>query len=113
MAALIASASALQGQFLDKIDVPGETVFTAPDANGGFVSCSFTDYPWEAADGVGETEWEAAAPAVDTVDGLFDDIIAGLGACMCSTVCAPWRVHASGDVPEQGSMEWTPWAASA
>ena len=56
------------GYFLDSIGLSGETVYTQPDGNGGFMSCSFTDYSWESV-----TDTAATLAAIQTaVQALAD-----------------------------------------
>ena len=54
------------GYYLDSIGLSGETVYTQPDGNGGFMSCSFTDYAWESVTDTAAT-LAAIQTAVDTL----------------------------------------------
>jgi hypothetical protein len=51
LTAIATKGAFFHGYYLDSIDIPGETMFTHPDGAGGWVSCSFSDYPWENHDG--------------------------------------------------------------
>ena len=55
------------GYFLDAYGLLGETVYTQPDSAGGFMSCSFTDFPWETANAGGAAAAEAQATAAASI----------------------------------------------
>merc|ERR1719230_105957 len=59
------------GYYLDTIDIPGETMFTHPIPGGdGFMSCSFTDYPWENHDSDIMTQTTSLAAIQSTLDSI-------------------------------------------
>ena len=55
------------GYFLDNFGLLGETVYTQPDGAGGFMSCSFTDFPWEVANAGSSAAAEAQATAAASI----------------------------------------------
>ena len=66
------------GYYLDTIDLAGETMFTHPipaSAGGGFMSCSFTDYPWENHD----NDVTVQTTSLAAIQTTLDAIQAGLG----------------------------------
>ena len=68
LTALAGSAGAFfHGYFLDAFGLLGETVYTQPDGAGGFVSCSFTDYPWEMGSPTSTMAAQAAASAAASI----------------------------------------------
>jgi hypothetical protein len=67
LTAMATAGAFFHGYFLDNFGLLGETVYTQPDGAGGFMSCSFTDFPWEIANAGSSAAAEAQATAAASI----------------------------------------------
>eukprot|EP01046_Picozoa_sp_COSAG06_P055269 COSAG06_NODE_10110_length_1748_cov_12.577926_2_plen_344_part_01 len=67
LTSMATSGAFFHGYFLDSYGLLGETIYTQPDGMGGFMSCSFTDFPWEQGNTAITLAAEAQATAAASI----------------------------------------------